>query len=272
MLNLLIRAGPVAGAASAGTLLGGRGFLTRHFRFKRARAPNRKLVLLFSARLVGDDIDNLPDHGPCPLHHDRIADAEIAAAAQLLAPTTDALDVILVVQRDVLHDHAADADRLQLAHRRERAGAANLNLNSFENGDRALCRKLMRDAPARHARYEAEPFLPVDTVDLVDDAIDVVVEFGTTFLDLVMEGHQLLGGAAESRERIGLEAAGLEPLDHAGLRVGRHFAHFGPGIGKKSERPGRGNGGILLPQGACGRIPRIRKYLPPRRLLPLIKR
>src|SRR5262245_55631372 len=237
MLNLLIRAGEFAGAAGAGTFLAGRGFLAHHLRFKRARAPGWKLVLLFSARLVGDDIDNLRNNVPCPLHHDRVADAKIAAVAQLLAPTADALDVILVVQCDVLHDHAADADRLQLAHRRERAGAANLYLNSFENGDRALGRKLVRDAPARHARHESEPFLPVDAVDLVDDAIDVIVEFGPTLLDLVMEGHQLLCGAAEPGERIGLEAAGLEPLDHAGLRVGRHFAHFAPGVGKKSERP-----------------------------------
>jgi len=33
------------------------------------------------------------------------------------------------VQRDVLHDHAADADRLELADRRERAGAADLDFD-----------------------------------------------------------------------------------------------------------------------------------------------
>ena len=39
--------------------------------------------------------------------------------AQLLALAADAFDVVLVVQRDVLHDDAADADRLKLADRRE---------------------------------------------------------------------------------------------------------------------------------------------------------
>ena len=98
--------------------------------------------------------------------------------AERLAVAADALDVVLVVQRDVLHDHAADADRLELADRRERAGAADLDLDVLEHGDGALGRELVRDRPARRARDEAEPLLPVEAVDLVDDAVDVVVELG----------------------------------------------------------------------------------------------
>ena len=55
----------------------------------------------------------------------------------------------------------------------------------------------MRDRPARRARDETKSFLPVDAIDFVDDAIDIVVELGPTFLDLAVEGDELLGRAAK---------------------------------------------------------------------------
>ena len=73
-----------------------------------------------------------------------------------------------------------------------------------------------------------------------------------------MEGDQL-SWVAESRQRIGLEAATLEPVDHAGLRVFRHRAHLAPGIGEEAERPRGGDGRILLAQRACRRVARIGK-------------
>ena len=100
------------------------------------------------------------------------------------AVAADALDVVLVVQRGVLHDDAADADRLELGDRRQRAGAADLDLDVVEHGDGALGREFVRDRPARAARDEAEPLLPVEPVDLVDDAVDVVVELGAALLDM----------------------------------------------------------------------------------------
>jgi hypothetical protein len=91
------------------------------------------------------------------------------------------------VQRDILHDDAADADRLKLADRRERPGAPDLDLDIAQHGHGALGRKLVRDRPARRARHEAEPLLPVEPIDFVDDAVDVVVEAAALQLDLVMK-------------------------------------------------------------------------------------
>ena len=58
----------------------------------------------------------------------RVADADIATFAQTRL-AADALDLVRVVQRRVLHDDAADADRLELGDRRQRAGAADLDLD-----------------------------------------------------------------------------------------------------------------------------------------------
>ncbi len=176
------------------------------------------------------------------------------------------------MQRHVLHDDAADANRLELADRRERAGSPDLNLDVAQHGHGALRRELVRNRPARRARDEAEPFLPVDAVDLVDDAVDVVVERGALLLDLLMERDQLLDRVTQLGQRIGLEAATLEPVDHAGLRAFRHRAHFAPGIGEEAERARGRNGRIFLAQRAGGRVARIGEDGAAFRFLPLVER
>src|SRR6202035_2405480 len=118
---------------------------------------------------------------------------------QLLAAAADTLDVVLVVQRDVLHDHAADADRLGLPAGGEGAVAADLDLDIAQHGHGALGREFMRDRPARRARDEAEALLPVEAVDLVDDAVDIVIEPGALFLDLAVKRDQLFDRVAYLR-------------------------------------------------------------------------
>ena len=176
------------------------------------------------------------------------------------------------MQRDVLHDHAADADRFELADRRERAGAADLDFDIPQHGHGALGREFMRDRPARRARDEAEPFLPVDAVDLVDHAVDVVVEMRAPGLDLAMKTQQFLHRVAKPGQRIGREAAPLEPFDHAGLGIGRHRGHLAPGIGEETQRTRGGDAGVLLAQRAGRRIARIGEDRVAGRLLPFVQR
>src|SRR5467141_2851508 len=271
MLDLLVGTGELAGAAGARALLAGRGLLAHHLGMQRARTFRRKVILLFPTRLVRYYVNNLRNDVAGALDDHGVADPDIAALAQFFAMAADAPDVILVVQRDVLHDDAADADRFELADRRERAGASDLDLDIPEHGHGALGRKLVRDRPARRARHEAEPLLPVDAIDLVDDAVDVVVEMGPLGFDLAMEGEQLFDRIAKLGERIGPEAAALEPFDHAGLGSFRHVAHLAPGIGKEAERARGGDPGILLAQRPCGRIARIGEDGIASRLLPLVE-
>ena len=65
-----------------------------------------------------------------------------------------------------------------MRHRGQYAGAADLNLDGLDQGFGFLGRKLVRDGPARRAADLPQPFLPIDTVHLVDDAVDVVAEIG----------------------------------------------------------------------------------------------
>ena len=117
----------------------------------------------------------------CTMH--RIADADVAAVADRLAAVADAFDVVLIVQRGVGHDDAADRHRFEPRHRRQRSGAAHLDVDAVQHGHRLLGRKFVRRRPARAARAEAEPLLQVEPVDLVDDAVDIVGQLRALGLD-----------------------------------------------------------------------------------------
>src|ERR1700676_2953354 len=130
MLDLLIGTGELAGAAGARALLAGRGLLAHDVGMQRARTLLRKVIrFCFLPPLVDHDIADLGNDVAGALDHDGVADPDVAALAQLFAVAANAPDVILIVQRDVLHDHAADADRLELADGSERAGAADLDFD-----------------------------------------------------------------------------------------------------------------------------------------------
>ncbi len=126
-----------------------------------------KLVRLGALRpLLQHDIDDLRDHVAGALDRHGVADADVRAAADRIAVVADALDVVLVVQRRVLHHHAADGDRLELGDRRQRAGAADLDLDVAQHGRRALGREFVRGRPARAARDKTQPLLQVEAVEL----------------------------------------------------------------------------------------------------------
>ena len=61
--------------------------------------------------VLDDDVDDLRDHVAGALDDDGVADADVLAVADRLTIIADAGDVVLVVQRRVLYDDAADCHR-----------------------------------------------------------------------------------------------------------------------------------------------------------------
>src|SRR5205807_5114785 len=108
--------------------------------------------------------------------------------------------------------------------------------------------KLVRDRPARAARYEAKSGLPVEAVELVDHTVDVVVELAALELDLAVEAEHFFDRMAHFPQRTGLEAAIGDPFEHAGLRIGSKRAHLAPAVTEEMQRPRCGDRGILLAQ------------------------
>src|SRR5581483_3792484 len=85
-------------------------------------------VLLRALRpFLRNNGDDLRNDVAGALQDDGVADAHVLA-----------FDLVLVVQRGVAHQHAADIHRLQACDRRERAGAADLDVDPFQHGYRLL--------------------------------------------------------------------------------------------------------------------------------------
>src|SRR3546814_7364830 len=96
--------------------------------------------------------------------------------------------------------------------RGEGAGAADLDLDPLQQRLGLLGGELVRDRPARRAADHAEALLPVEAVDLVDDAVDLVVQSGARLADLPVKGQRRVGRGTAPYQRIDREAPALQPL------------------------------------------------------------
>ena len=128
----------------------------------------------------------------------------------------------------------------------------------------------MGKSPARRPADEAKPCLPVEPVDLVDDAVDVIAEHRSFTFDFVIMGKKFIGRAAQFDQRIDRKTPVLEGLDDVPLRLARKLRHFPPGIGEEAQRPAGGDLGIKLAQRARRCIARIGEDLLARLILLLI--
>ncbi len=107
-------------------------------------------------------------------------------------PDVLALDLLEVVQRGVAHGAAAEEDRLQPRDGRERAGAADLDVDGEQPGLRLLGLVFVGDGPARGLARGAEVALLGERVHLDDRAVGFVgqllallVEFTDGFDDFL---------------------------------------------------------------------------------------
>ncbi len=160
-------------------------------------------------------------------------------------------------------------DRFELRHRRQRAGAADLDIDVLDDRRCLLGSKLVRRRPARRARHETEPLLPVEPVEFVNDAVNIVVELGALTFDVAIE---LPAWRSSERHNFisGLVTKPIWPnhFTMPVLGVFRYFAEFTPRIGEEFQRPRCCDRGIELTQRSRRGVARIDvKLLAGRRLL-----
>src|SRR5262249_38660713 len=162
-LYALRRADQSADAASDGILFPRRGIDLAHGVAATGRTDRGK-AKSFRARaaLRLNYPQNLRDDVARALHDDRITDAHVFAR-----------DLILVMQRGVLHHDAADGHRLKLGDRGQCPGAADLDLNVAQDRGRLLGGEFVGDGITRRARDEAQPLLKIEPVELIDDAVNI---------------------------------------------------------------------------------------------------
>ena len=202
-------------------------------------------------------IGHLRDHVARAIDLHPVADADILAAPDLLSAGRPPGDVILIMQGRVRHDDPADRHRHQPRDGRQRAGAADLNVDRLEPGPGQFGGKLVRDGPAGGGGAEAEPGLQVKRVDLVDHPVDVIAERRAALFDPAILVQHLRRSGAKAGQRVGLKAKRGKPVDGAHLRVGKRGRQFAPGIGKKAQRSPGGDRGIQLTQRSGGGVARV---------------
>ena len=113
------------------------------------------------------------------IHHLGNHVASALDAHPVAGPHAQSFDLIAIVQGNVGHDDPADGHRRQPPHGRQLAGAAHLYVDRLQRGLRLFRREFMRNRPARRLGDEAKPRLPVQPVDLVDHAVDIIRHVGT---------------------------------------------------------------------------------------------
>ena len=254
VLGPLERAGELARAAEAHALLARRIDLAHHRRLQRARACLRE------TRTPSRPSAASPARRRAPAGSRRRRAGSITVSPMRTSSRAISSALCRVAFCTIT---PPTRDRLELGDRRERAGAADLDLDVAQHASSpsrpgtcarppsAGCARRSRAAPAsragrpcrrrRRCRSRASPrFEP----------------------DLIVEGEQLLGRVAHACRSDWCGSRSLaEPLHHAGLGLGRHLAHLAPGIGEEAQRPRRGDAGILLPQRAGRGVARIDEEL-----------
>src|SRR3546814_13646714 len=97
----------------------------------------------------------------------------------------------------------------------------------------------MRYCPSWSLGDEAQPLLPVEPVDLVDDAVDVIVHLGAAALDLGIMGEDI-GNAFEAfQQRRHRHAPALDRLHHIILGIDGKRADLTPAVREESQRTRR---------------------------------
>ena len=195
----------------------------------------------------GHAADHLGDHVAGAAHDD------LVAHAHALAPQLEH-----VVQRRVAHRGAAHEHGLQLGHRRQLAGAADLDVDAAQRGGLLLRRVLVRHRPARLARDEAQLLLQRHAVDLVDDAVDVERQRVALRTHGLVEGDQ--PGRTRRHRAVGAhrQPEGRQRIQRGTVR-GRLLPalQFAQPVGEERQRPLRGDGRIELAHGASRGVARV---------------
>ena len=196
-------------------------------------------------------LHHLGNHIAGAAHDHRVADAHV-----------EPRDLVGVVQRGVGDHHARHVHRRQPRHRRERAGAADLYVDRLQRGGLFLRRELVRHRPARRARNEAQRGLLVESIEFVDDAVDVVGQAVATGADALEVGQQAVGAVRRRHFRAHRKAKLAQLLQHQRV-PGRRLPAFAGAqrIGIEAQGPRRGDPGIELAQGSGGAVARIGQRL-----------
>ena len=195
-------------------------------------------LLPSAGRLSGNGMEDLRDHVARALQQHRVADPHILAG-----------DLVLVVQRGAGDQHAAHVHGGEPGHRRQRAGAADLDQDVLQHGGGLLGRELPGGRPARRATDEAEPASAVRGRRLCRPRRRCRRASEARTLGHVAPGTLLPPPRRRAACECSLtvEPPGAEPVEIAGMGRGHGGARTSLRVGEQGERTRRGHAWCRAP-------------------------
>ena len=103
------------------------------------------------------------NHIPRSPHYDLVTDTQ-----------AEALNLILIVQSGITHRHATDKHGVEPSHWGNGTSATHLKLHIKQACARLFSGKFTRYRPTRCPGDETQNLLQTKTIDLVDNAVDVI--------------------------------------------------------------------------------------------------
>ena len=205
-------------------------------------------LLLVAARAASNHSNDLWDHLARAFHY------HLGALQQFLG-----LDVVLVVQRRLLHVGAADIDRLQHGVWIDGAGAPNVEAHVQQPRRCLLGGELVGDRPARLASHVAQMPLVVEPVHLYDQAITTVVQRFEHRQRLFIPGdHVAEVGEVFVVLGVHLEAQTRQVIQRLPLRIRQISALVvADGIGEYVKRTPRRHRRVYLSERSGGGVARV---------------
>ena len=196
----LVRTGELARAAAHHAFLARGIGLAHDGRRQLARAHGREGK---GARIGRPPLRHEPQHLrddiAGALHDHRVTDHD-----------AEPLDLLGIVQRRILHHHAADRDRRKPGDRRQRAGPPHLDVDGVQRRHGLFGRELVGNRPARRTRHEAEPALQGKVVHLVDDTVNVIGQVRPLPLDPVIMRQKAFRAVEYRHQRIGDKSVSIQ--------------------------------------------------------------
>src|SRR5467141_3589644 len=166
-------------------------------------------------------------------------------------------DLVFVVQRRTTHRHTGNLRGPKPRHGCRRTGAPDVDLDVLDDGLGLLGRELERQRPARTPGDEPQLCLLPQVVDLDDNAVDLVVETVALLLPFVEEGDHGLDVGVRPAIVVDMKAHLGESLEDLllALRAARRIER----VDERVEAPARRDPRVELPNGARGRVARVRE-------------
>ena len=191
-----------------------------------------------------------------PFDQDRITDPNILA-----------IDLILVMQRDMSNFNTADVHRFERSDWRQSSGTSDIGFNVLDT--RALLKwwKLPRYGPTRVGRARSKTLLSRQAIELENATVDLVGKPFTAAFHLVKPINRLVERLEATPIGVRFQTESLHQLQAFPVRVGtsgrcgRHFPN------ENMERPLRSDSRIELPQAPRSGIARIGECLCAKALL-----